>query len=106
MNTSSSSMVVMAPPPPPPPTTTTSSLSLSNNGYMVQYKRTRRGRVRRIVREAYLRDDIPCGFMECDYCREGLQDDDEVESAAAAAAGYSNNDNNTNAMSIEYGNII
>ncbi|EER13955.1 hypothetical protein Pmar_PMAR022488 [Perkinsus marinus ATCC 50983] len=37
---------------------------------------------------------------------EGLQDDDEVESAAAAAAGYSNNDNNTNAMSIEYGNII
>lgn len=31
-------------------------------------KKTRRGRVRRIVREVYLRDDITCGILGCAIC--------------------------------------
>ena len=34
----------------------------------VSFKKTKRGKIRKIVREIYLRDDIPCGFSDCMQC--------------------------------------
>lgn len=34
----------------------------------VFHKKSRRGRVRKVVRELYLRDDVPCGIRECRLC--------------------------------------
>lgn len=42
-------------------TTTTKDLRIT-------LKKTRRGQVRRIVREIYLRDDITCGISGCEIC--------------------------------------
>lgn len=36
----------------------------------VFHRRTKRGAVMKIVREHYLRDDIPCGFEGCEKCAE------------------------------------
>ncbi|OEH75169.1 RNB family domain-containing protein [Cyclospora cayetanensis] len=36
--------------------------------HLSYFKITKRGRVRKTVREVYLRDDIPCGFRECCLC--------------------------------------
>jgi exosome complex exonuclease DIS3/RRP44 len=36
----------------------------------VQYKRTRRGKVRKLVRPVYFREDIPCGISGCSKCAD------------------------------------
>ena len=36
----------------------------------VSYKRTRRGKVRKLVRPVYFREDIPCGVIGCSECAE------------------------------------
>ena len=36
----------------------------------VSYKRTRRGKIRKLVRPIYFRDDIPCGVMGCSACAD------------------------------------
>ena len=33
----------------------------------ISFKKTKRGKIRKLVKEVYLRDDIPCGF-ECSFC--------------------------------------
>lgn len=35
---------------------------------VVTLKKTRRGQIRRVVRETYARDDIACGFADCPLC--------------------------------------
>ncbi len=35
---------------------------------------TKRGKVKRVVRERYLRDDIPCGIMDCPLCHHHLSE--------------------------------
>lgn len=35
---------------------------------VIALKKTRRGRIRRVVREVYLRDDITCGIYGCEIC--------------------------------------
>jgi exosome complex exonuclease DIS3/RRP44 len=36
----------------------------------VSYKRTRRGKIRKLVRPVYFRDDISCGVISCSICSE------------------------------------
>ncbi|KAL7418616.1 exosome catalytic subunit dis3 [Cryptotrichosporon argae] len=42
-------------------------LPLSQTKFM---KKTARGKVQNILREKYVREDIPCGFEECDLCAD------------------------------------
>ncbi|PHJ20227.1 rnb family domain-containing protein, partial [Cystoisospora suis] len=42
-------------------------------------KATRRGKIRKIVREIYLRDDIPCGLRGCCFCYPEPEDDRREE---------------------------
>lgn len=34
----------------------------------VDYKKTRRNRIQRQVRETYLHEDLPCGLRDCSSC--------------------------------------
>ena len=34
----------------------------------ISYKKTKRGKIRKLVKEIYLRDDISCGFYSCQVC--------------------------------------
>lgn len=34
----------------------------------IYHRKTKRGNVLKVVREHYLRDDIPCGIVECRRC--------------------------------------
>uniref|UniRef100_A0A0K2TTP1 Protein DIS3 homolog n=1 Tax=Lepeophtheirus salmonis TaxID=72036 RepID=A0A0K2TTP1_LEPSM len=45
----------------------------------VFYRKTRRGRIMKIVREHYLRDDIKCGFPLCTDCHESTDPNIEEE---------------------------
>lgn len=42
-------------------------------------KATRRGKIRKIVREIYLRDDIDCGLRGCCFCYPQPEDDRREE---------------------------
>jgi exosome complex exonuclease DIS3/RRP44 len=45
------------------------------------HRLTRRGRLQRIVRETYLRDDIPCGMAGCDKCISLMDADASIPAA-------------------------
>ena len=41
-------------------------------------KKTRRGKVLKVVREHYLRDDIYCGSSGCSKCKHTIDHEDEA----------------------------
>ena len=49
-------------------------------------KKTRRGKVIKVVREHYLRDDIGCGILKCPECYGDHDDDDNAPSLSPACA--------------------
>ena len=49
------------------------------------HRLTRRGRLQRVLREHYLRDDLPCGLASCAKC-PALLDADATNASSAAAA--------------------
>jgi exosome complex exonuclease DIS3/RRP44 len=50
-----------------------------SNIFSAYHRLTRRGRLQRIVRETYLRDDIPCGMAGCDKCISLMDVDASVQ---------------------------
>jgi exosome complex exonuclease DIS3/RRP44 len=44
------------------------SLLVSEHLVRISYKKTRRNKVRKVLQEVYLRDDVPCGFSDCTLC--------------------------------------
>ncbi len=42
-------------------------------------KKTRRGKVLKVVREHYLRDDLGCGVPACEDCSEFLDNDENLK---------------------------
>lgn len=36
----------------------------------IAFRKTKRGRIQKIIKEVYLRPDIPCGYEGCPYCTQ------------------------------------
>jgi exosome complex exonuclease DIS3/RRP44 len=53
-------------------------------------KKTRKGNVLKVVREHYLRDDLPCHSAACELCVEHMQAAETVSDVAAEEDGGSN----------------
>lgn len=59
------------------------------------YKRTARGKVQKILRERYLRDDVFCGRRGCSVCADGGIDASEALSSRTFEAGSGLEENGT-----------
>jgi len=51
-------------------------------------RKTRRGKILKVVREHYLRDDLACGIAECKLCPDII--DEEVEKGVAPLSALDN----------------
>lgn len=61
----------------PLPTTDPSVTQLTQRRF---YKKTARGKVQKILRERYLRDDVSCGRQGCEICQDQDKDaSDRIE---------------------------
>lgn len=48
------------------------------------HRKTARGKVLKVLREVYVRDDIPCGVEACGECGEAFYADEAVDGPAGA----------------------